>query len=463
MSYLLPSLAVMDNKSLWAYVTALSILVITLVVNVSIQIETEVIEPVSYHPFSMPPFIAAYIYMAIPTLKKVLELKYRAILNDQNLQENLIFNVEELRQLLKRHWIMAVTGSPEFMMASTPLSSASGVICTISMVVYSIFVMACMVLRFKAFANQSSNHFSVFKVEKLSSEILSICIAFQKVTVVLCKIIELIPIMITIFVTYCSYYFESMKALLFTPLTASSNDEDLSNYVLSLEDNVQIPRVETFDMIQIQSLMPVELVNSWSLPIISLTCIAIAIPNIDKDAGENLLKSVGEGLYFSRIVDGILNNKTSEHVNIRRASVILWCEVRDKHKYLDTTLKRSAYEGKNPTEIIILFVNSLEEITNEFSRGINEEPIEKENLPIKVIAANSMYQIAQTILRRYESNNLEIIEHELFVRLFNMIADISAACLTNLPRVIIKACHESAIEKRELDVMAAIRLIEYTS
>lgn len=281
MSYLLPSLAVMD-KSLWAYFTALSILVITLVVNVNIQIETEVIELVSYHPFSMPPFIAAYIYMgmllflliilissaiAIPTLKKVLELKYRAILNDQNLQEKLIFNVEELRQLLKRHWIMAVTGSSEFMMASTPLSSVSGVICTISMVVYVslswhawvvreigesvyedstvvIFIIQSMgvvsgtvitvyrcfaVLRFKAFANQSSNHFSVFKVEKywtkklcewkenplklfskfetdyrLSSDILSICIAFQKVTVVLCKIIELIPIIITIFVTYCS-------------------------------------------------------------------------------------------------------------------------------------------------------------------------------------------------------------------------------------------------------------------
>ncbi|KAJ0740112.1 hypothetical protein HanOQP8_Chr06g0213241 [Helianthus annuus] len=169
----------------------------------------------------MSPFMAACIYMGmllfllvifissavtIPTLKKLVKLKYQATLNDQNLQENRILKVEELRQLLKRHCIMATTSSPHFVLANTPLSSASSVICVISMVVYislswhvfqgrgiihtsvykettveiflyqsigvligSVFsIYRCYaILRLKSFADHNRNHFSVFKVFKV--------------------------------------------------------------------------------------------------------------------------------------------------------------------------------------------------------------------------------------------------------------------------------------------------------
>ncbi|XP_076919119.1 uncharacterized protein LOC143579808 [Bidens hawaiensis] len=513
---IMPSLAGMDSSnSLRANVTALFILVITIVINVGIQIGTQVITHTSFHhPFSMTPLMAAYIYMgmllflliiyisiaiAVPSLKKVLELKYKATLIDEhNLQENFIlYNVEELRQFVRRHWIMAMTSCPQFVLATTPLSSASGVICAINMIVYislswhalqrneksvykvvsGICVAQCVgvvggaigsiyrcfaVLSFKLSANRSINHFSVLKVDKywtqqlcewreyssaslsidginyrLNNNILRVCIGFQKAIVVLCKIIELIPVVVIISVTYCSYYFKSMKALLFTPHTASSSEnvgEDLSNYVLSLEDNVQVTKysykrfldsmnawisvhqyfkpynnlrnlveksvafegVETFDNDQIHSLLLVELVNSWSLPIISLTCIAMAIPNIDKAVVDNLVKSVGEGLFFTHYVEESLNRE-SVYVNIRRATEMLWHEVEANCKWLGMSLKRSGYEGKTPIEIINSFARIAKDIVTEFNISTNREPVEK-NLPSKVIAANSMYRVTQTIV-----------------------------------------------------------------
>ncbi|KAJ0914567.1 hypothetical protein HanPSC8_Chr06g0240061 [Helianthus annuus] len=555
MSVSMPSLASLDNKSLFANVMGLSIFVITLIVDVGIQIQTQVIRRESVHPFVMSPFMAACIYMGmllyllviyissaltIPTLKKLVELKYQEILNDQNLQGNPILNVEELRQLLKRHCIMAMTSSPQFVLVNTPLSSASSVICVISMVVYislswhvfqgrlgnidisvykvsaellfhsqsigvvlgSVFsIYRCYgILRLKSFANQKRNHFSVFKVEKYWTQhlcemdeplktFISIWIEPQRFFVVFCKIIELIPIII-IFMPY-----KSLKDMLSTPPPASSGDdtdEDLSNHVLLPEDDVLSTKysvkmildsmdalgkaeqphnllklleksigfegVETFDTDQIQSLLPVELVNTWSLPILSLTCIAIAIPNIDKDVVDNLLKSVNKGIHLTTVLEESLN-KASKYVNIRRATISFWYEVIDKHRWLDATLKSSAYEGKAPIDIIKSLAHAAEDIVTEFNRGTNGEPVEKEKLPWKVTTANSMYRIAKTILHTYESNNMEIIEDELFSRLQGMIADILTACLTNIPRVIIKTCRESEIENRVDDVRDAVHLL----
>ncbi|KAJ0641606.1 hypothetical protein HanLR1_Chr16g0629141 [Helianthus annuus] len=113
-------------------------------------------------PFSMA--IIACIYMGmllfllmilisfaitIPTAKKGLEFKYqvnsKTPLNEQHPQENLIPTVEKLRQLVKRYLIMGETGNPQFVIANNPLSSASGIICAISMVMY-IFMVWLLVL-----------------------------------------------------------------------------------------------------------------------------------------------------------------------------------------------------------------------------------------------------------------------------------------------------------------------------
>ncbi|KAM0027144.1 hypothetical protein Hdeb2414_s0020g00566071 [Helianthus debilis subsp. tardiflorus] len=611
MSNLMPSLASMDNKSLLANITALSILVIT--------IRTQVIGPypdyVGVDIPSMLLVLVACIYLVmllflliilisssitLPTTKKILEIKYQAIskniLIHQHQQENLISTVENLRQFVKRYWIMAETGNPQFVMVSNPLSSASGIICGSSMLIYMFFMFLSLkdyphfprsrsvykwsmnamvvtqsigvvagsiapllrcftVLSFKSFAKQNRNYFFVFKVEKywtqklsewkesrisfLSSGrryrallhnskkfILSFCIGFQKVVVVSCKIIGLLPIVVVIPFVYFSRCFNSVKRMLFNTSTASSNvetNEDLSKYVLLVEDNTQLAKrtmkrisesmnqliqkaerkqhnnllklleeyvgesaalngVVTFDNDQFQSPLPVEHVNSWSLPIISLTCIAVFILDIRQARVDNLFKSVGEGLLYTHLVEETLNRE-SVYVNIRRATVTLWHEVEETCKWLETPLERSDYEEKNskipkdvirlgsackeknsrdPRDIINLFAQSAEKILNEFNKSTNGE-MEKENLPRKVIAANSMYRIAKTILHTYESNDLDIVEDELFTRLSGMIADIIVACLTNIPRAIAMRCHESAIEKRGASVAAAIDLLGRTT
>ncbi|KAJ0914588.1 hypothetical protein HanPSC8_Chr06g0240291 [Helianthus annuus] len=569
MSNLMPSLASMDNKSLLANITALSILVITVIVNSFIQIRTHVI---------LPGFmVVACIYMGMllflliilissaittPTSKKILEIKYQAIsktiLIDQHQQENLISTVDKLRQLVKRYWIMAETGSPQFVMVSNPLSSASSIICVLSMLIYllvawvrfwfnasiltndsptlnSVYKWSMVIIvvtqsigvvvgsiapvfrcfTVLSFKSLNRNHL-VFKVDKywtqklsdwkesrisflstrrrsrallhnLKNRILWFCIGFQKVVVVSCKIIGLLSIVVVIPFVYLSRCFSSVKRMSFNTSTASSSgetNEDLSKYVLLVEDNTQLAKrtmkrisesmnrliqkaekkqhnnllklleefvresaalngVVTFDNDQFQSPLPVEHVNSWSLPIISLTCIAVVIPDIRQARVDNLFKSVGEGLLYTHLVEETLNRE-SVYVNIRRATVTLWHEVEENCKWLETTLERK-------------------KILNEFNRSTDGELVEKENLPRKVIVANSMYRIAKTILHTYESNDLDIVEDELFTRLSGMIADIIVACLTNIPRATAMRCHESAIEKREASVAAAVDLLGRTT
>ncbi|MFS7944170.1 hypothetical protein Hanom_Chr06g00508921 [Helianthus anomalus] len=458
------------------------------------------------------------------------------------------------------------------------LSSASGIICAGSMLIYMFFMFLSLndyphfprsrsvykwsinatvvtqsigvvassiapllrcftVLSFKSFAKQNKNYFLVFKVDKYWTQklsewkesrmsfsssgrrsrallhnsknfILSFCIGFQKVVVVSCKIIGLLPIVVVIPLVYFSRCFNSVKRMLFNTSIASSSvetNEDLSKYVLSVEDNTQLAKrtmkrisksmnqliqkaekkqhnnllklleefvgesaalngVVTFDNDQFQSPLPVEYLNSWSLPIISLTCIAVVIPDIRQTRVENLFKSVGEGLLYTHLVEETLNRE-SVYVNIRRATVTLWHEVEENCKWLETPLERSACKeknSKNPRDIINLFTQSVEKILNEFNKS-TKRVVEKENLPRKVIAANSMYRIAKTILHTYESNDLDIVEDKLFTRLSGMIADITVACLTNIPRAVAMRCHESTIEKREGSVAAAIDLLGRTT
>ncbi|KAJ0666698.1 hypothetical protein HanPI659440_Chr17g0669651 [Helianthus annuus] len=77
--------------------------------------------------------------LTIPTFKEILESKYQATykisLNDQRLQHIQMSRVEKLRQHVRRYWVMAETGCPQFVMASNPLSIPAGLICVISLLI----------------------------------------------------------------------------------------------------------------------------------------------------------------------------------------------------------------------------------------------------------------------------------------------------------------------------------------
>ncbi|GKE79019.1 hypothetical protein Tco_1545139, partial [Tanacetum coccineum] len=162
MANLLPSLATMTNKELLTNIIALGVLVITLVVNVCIQINTGVLTlyinnedlhgtisdardvsgNATIHNIGaicyvvmllMLLIIHACSSLAILESKKMLESKYQAghktALSDP---PPLRLSIDYLTQHVKNHWMMAETSNPQFIAACSATSSASGIICAAS-------------------------------------------------------------------------------------------------------------------------------------------------------------------------------------------------------------------------------------------------------------------------------------------------------------------------------------------
>ncbi|KAJ0453911.1 hypothetical protein HanIR_Chr15g0734391 [Helianthus annuus] len=528
MANLMPSLASMDDKTLLANMIGVNTVMILLLLIIMIASS-----------------------ITIPTFKEVLESKYRATnkisLTDQRLPDQMS-RVEKLRQHVRRYWVIAETGSPQFGMASNPLSTASGVICVMVSVInlgtvfYTVInlhefvgrlfegrspykwsrtliiitqyfgvvvgiiapISRCFsVFSFKLGAKWNKNYFMFLKVEKYWIQklrvwkqspipipsrnrrsrslvynsrnlFLSFSIGLQKVIVILCKLIWLIVTVVPVFVmktsasTSCKLTMG--KSLLKKTLNGFSKsvnsfiskaEKQQNNNLLELLDKLtEFEGVHIFDTDNVQSVLPAELVNSWSLPIVTLTCIAVSIPKIRKDAVESLLRSVGEGLSFTHLVEESLNC-SSEYVNLRKASMSLWHEVEYKCKWLGNPLAKNTFNGKAATEIVKWFSDTAEQIATEIKESNDGELTE--NPPSKLIAANSMYRITQTILLRFQSNTEPITKKQLFSHLNKMIADIFCACFTNLPRVITLRCHESVIEKREASVRVAAKLLGKTT
>ncbi|KAJ0811991.1 hypothetical protein HanPSC8_Chr17g0756911 [Helianthus annuus] len=593
MANIMPSLASMDNNTLLANVIGLCILVITVIVNICIQINTSVITNKPYGPpydddIVFDFVMVAYSYMTmillllimmvssslkVPSFKEILEYKYQAI-NKISLttDQSHMFTVEKLRQHVRRYWVMAETGSPQFGMASNPLSTASGVVCVVVFVLNFLMVFKFLfgfyglerllyvamnlyaspykwstlailltqsigvvvgttapisrcfsVFSFKLCTKWNRNDFIFFKVEKYWTQklqewkqspvlflsscqrstsliynskyiILSLGIGFQKVIVILCKAIRLIVIVALIFLAICYYHCKAIRR--YTQPSASRTndaaDEDLSRYVVLIENEIDLAEktlkgisksmnaciskvekeknnhllellekstgfegVEIFDTDHIQPLLPVEPVNSWSLPIVTLTCVAVALLS---DGVESLLTSVGEGLAFTHLVEESLNT-ANEYVNIRKTTLILWHEVENKCKWLDTPLAKSVFKEKTAIEVVRWFSDKGKEIVTEISTKGDLV----DNPPKTLVVANSMYRITQTILLRYQSNMEPIAKEQLFAHLKGMIADIFCACFTNIPQVITTRCHESVIEKREASVKVAAKLLGKTT
>ncbi|KAI3803559.1 hypothetical protein L1987_31715 [Smallanthus sonchifolius] len=273
---LMPSLAAMDNKTLLANIIGLSILVITM-------INMGVIKRISIYG-----------------------------------------SAEKLRQHVRRYWIMAETGSPQFVMASNPLSTTSGVICVF--VVLQNSLMICFsVLSFKLVTKWNMTHLMVFKTKWVTPPVVS---------------------------------------------GTDDIDEDLSTYILQIHDEVELAE-RTLACIS-------NLMDSFIL-------------KAEKEQNKDLLELLEKSTGFK----GVENFDTD-------ATIILWNEVEHKCKWLDKAIEKDAFSGKEATEILNWFSDRAKEIVREINAGISEETME--NAPKELIAANSMYQIAETILLRDEIN-----------------------------------------------------------
>ncbi|GKC43078.1 hypothetical protein Tco_1060800 [Tanacetum coccineum] len=115
MVHLMPSLASMDNKTLLANVIGLSILVITVIVNIIIQINTGIIyDYVAYIYLAMMLLlliITVSSSLTIPTSKEILEFKYQGTnkTSSTDQQQTQMSLVEKLRQHVRSCFSHAIT------------------------------------------------------------------------------------------------------------------------------------------------------------------------------------------------------------------------------------------------------------------------------------------------------------------------------------------------------------------
>ncbi|KAL7597067.1 hypothetical protein Lser_V15G27547 [Lactuca serriola] len=221
--------------------------------------------------------------------------------------------------------------------------------------------------------------------------------------------------------------------------------------------------VQEFDSDKVPSLGCGEPPNCWALPIVTLTSIAIAIPNIDQQQIEQLVCGVDEGLKYVCKIENYMDNKT-ELKHVRKTAEIVWAEVELYNKWLDVDLCKLANQGATggETEVIKLLADigkgKFMEFADKGMMFMNECLKEvPSRWPMKVLAANSMYRICETLLlEKHETNE------RLFEKISLTICNILTAALTNLQHVIISKCHQSPIEEREKSIRSAVLLFGKT-
>ncbi|XP_061988346.1 uncharacterized protein LOC133706813 [Rosa rugosa] len=142
MSNSMPSLGAMENEEMFMNVIALGILVITLIVNICIQLATGAIfvfwKEHATIMFIMLVLLLMLIFSAltVPTTKSYLEKKYNKKYQ-LALKEcaNQISEAGKLREVLTKHWVLAHTSSPQFVMGRSVICTASGAFCLLSTVI----------------------------------------------------------------------------------------------------------------------------------------------------------------------------------------------------------------------------------------------------------------------------------------------------------------------------------------
>ncbi|KAK4437258.1 hypothetical protein Salat_0059700 [Sesamum alatum] len=222
-----------------------------------------------------------------------------------------------------------------------------------------------------------------------------------------------------------------------------------------------------FDSLQVPSLHSQEPPNCWTLPLVTLTSLAISLPGVaNNQKATQLMSSVSEGLSLVKLIEKTLD-ENDELVNIKNAADVAWAGVSIYRKWQGIDLRRISLKYQKSKNVLQELSNNAERIVVEFKREVNDFVMENPlNWPAKVIAANSMYRITQTILLSCQEEKKqtdcqeenEQTDEGLFERLSVIMADILAACFTNLAHVIITKCHRNAIEKREKSVHEAFLL-----
>ncbi|KAJ0817391.1 hypothetical protein HanPI659440_Chr00c07g0718821 [Helianthus annuus] len=570
MANLLPSLAAMDRNGMLANVTALGVLVITLVVNVCIQIQTgvvvsnggeaaKILQMISTGDYVSKDLMVsnkitcstiAIIYSALLLLLLIIHicsslavLKSKEILKRNYHQEHIrdskdvqqlarkLSTVEKLQQHVEKYWIMVgISGSPQYLIPCSVTITASGVICAFTTILHTLCIKWSISdimggdygsdYKWTALLILIVQSIGVFRVENLWTQklydwkygiiplpfrssklrmiikslkilVLSFCIKFQEGVVIVCKIITLIPFFFMICVLYClrclkwflqavlnssffcmiitrnmeqrPYVLHFVNEKKLAEITLEATSESLKQLIQNSEKKQprnlidlidkkttgEFQGVKTFD----NNDYHVQYGDCWSLPVVTLTTIAITLPNIKKAEAKSLFNSVREGLKYVTLVEENFY-ATDDYESIQKAAKRLWEEVDIYDRWLGIRLKditSQVYTVSSQVDASLQIIQFfMDKAMNKINKRVDDDS------EFTYVCANSMYRITRTII---DDRN---IHNRLFDELSSRIADILAACLTNLPQVIAMKCHTNVTEKREACVLAAAQLLGET-
>ncbi|XP_004245759.1 uncharacterized protein [Solanum lycopersicum] len=570
----MPSIGAMSNKEILSNVVALDILVITIIVNLFIEMHTGLIVNLK------PEFIATIFLMfllilvlsfsslTLATTKKILELNYKEAYQITLRNDALAFgrlSIDRLRDTVEKCWMMVETSNPQFVMARSVTFSTSGTICVLAslilmealiriynsppyfpnsstyewttsviLIVQSIGVVVGTVapalrwficISFKRSNKTGNANANFFKVEdywirklvEWKEKPLSLNIRgtkFRKYLQGTRNLILAFSIRSQILVVSMSKFVRFVSVVSFNlmflcqlqgPNYHQSEPEhmretELHHYVLLLEGEEELPerifknisgnasrlvdtgrkrqptqlvnllrKSSSFSGVadiychQVPVLHSVEPSNCWTISLVTLTSITVALPKVRDQMDYQLIRSVHEGLTYASFIEETMYPE-GEFTNIRNAAHIVWEELEIHQKWLDEDLQKPTLEGKTPRETLEMLTGIASKKVMDFKQTTDGRILDNPlNWPVRIIAANSMYKIGKAILLLLHSEGHNGTVHEkLFERLSITIADILSACFTNLPRAITMACNSGAIEDREKNVHRAALLVGKT-
>ncbi|CAI9753949.1 unnamed protein product [Fraxinus pennsylvanica] len=335
--------------------------------------------------------------------------------------------------------------------------------------------------------------------------ILNFVIRVQTLIVLSCKLVQLISVCFVGRIIFCFHCITRLKNNFTSSIHQFSESEsgvnteqDLIDYVLLLEGQVAQPprtlknicnkvdkviemgkkqqpkklenlllKIDNFSSLteiydyQVPSQHSQEPPNCWSLDLVIFTTIAIALPNIPIQSTNWLLTRVNKGQIYVKHIEKILDGN-GVRLNIRNAADAMWVDVELYKKWQHKDLNEMSRKGRNSKEVLQKLSDLAEKTVMEFKTNAKDCRIKNPlNWPVKVISANSMYKITRAILQLHEGED-PLTDEGLFNQLSTTIADVLAACLTNLTRIITMKCHQNSIEEREKSVYKAALLLGET-
>nr|GEX14118.1 hypothetical protein CTI12_AA420450 [Tanacetum cinerariifolium] len=118
----------------------------------------------------------------------------------------------------------------------------------------------------------------------------------------------------------------------------------LANLTKLLENFNGFEGVGKYDSHHVPQLNEKEYLDCWSLPLVTLTAIAVSLHKVPSNIVYRLLSSVSEGLVYVTHVEETLN-ATDEYAIIQKAARTLWLEVEVNHKWFSNKLRKHALKN----------------------------------------------------------------------------------------------------------------------